>query len=152
MALEERKHSLSLVGRFLLHRRPDTCRKSKKSREDGGPTLVSLARNCKPRKCIFGPGDIRWFVCLPPTQTKRRGGGEAGEAEAGRRRKSRGGEEGEGRRKEQIANKITNCWWMAETELKPISCVRICDFMLIKHCFLIHTLEQYNSATLRFNK
>lgn len=59
MALEERKHSLSLVGRFLLHRRPDTCRKSKKSREDGGPTLVSLARNCKPRKCIFGPGDIR---------------------------------------------------------------------------------------------
>lgn len=48
-----------IVGPFLLHRRPETCRNTKKFREDCVPTLISLARNYKPRKYIFGPAEMR---------------------------------------------------------------------------------------------
>lgn len=49
---EEKKYSLShfIVGQFLIQRRLETCRNTRKSREGCVPTLSSLARDPKPNK------------------------------------------------------------------------------------------------------
>lgn len=48
-----------IVGLFLLYRRFEICRNIKKFREDCVLILISLARNYKFRKYIFGLVEMR---------------------------------------------------------------------------------------------
>ena len=49
--VEEKRHLFFcfIIGQLLRQRRPETCMNTKKSRDSCVPTLISLARDPKPR-------------------------------------------------------------------------------------------------------
>lgn len=69
----KKEFSLFIVGQFLLWREPETCRNTKKSREDCVLTLISLAGTYNPGSLFLNQmiwGDVSTFL-----QPKKKGGG-----------------------------------------------------------------------------